>query len=60
MCAAIVALAYGRRDRALRAMESAVANRESYCAFAASDPLLAPLRALGGWRAIAQAMNLAS
>lgn len=59
-CAALVALAYGRPERALRTMEDAVLARESYSAYAAVDPLLEPLRALPGWRAVLQAMNLAA
>jgi len=59
-CAAIVALAYGRPDRALRAMENAVVNRESYSSFAAVEPLFETLRALPGWRTVLRAMNLAT
>lgn len=59
-CAAIVALAYGRHERALRAMQTAVANRESFAMYAAVDPLLQPLHALPGWRALMRAMNIAS
>jgi DNA-binding winged helix-turn-helix (wHTH) protein len=58
-CAAIVALAYGRHDRALRAMQAAVSNRESFAMYAAVEPLIEPLRALPGWRALLRAMNLA-
>lgn len=59
-CAAIVALAYGRTERALRSMEGAIANRESFSIFTAVEPLFEPLRALPGWRSVMRAMNLAA
>jgi DNA-binding winged helix-turn-helix (wHTH) protein/Tfp pilus assembly protein PilF len=57
-CAAIIALAHGRHGRALHAMEGAIDNRESMACFAAVEPLLRPLHALPGWRALLRAMNL--
>jgi hypothetical protein len=59
-CAAIVALAYGRTERALRSMEGAIANRESMSIFTAVEPLFEPLRSLPGWRALLRAINLAA
>jgi DNA-binding winged helix-turn-helix (wHTH) protein/tetratricopeptide (TPR) repeat protein len=59
-CEAIVALAHGRLTRALRAMEAAIANRESMASFVAVEPLLEPLHALAGWRSLLRAMNLAA
>ena len=57
-CAAIIALAYGRDAQALRALESAVANRESMTSYIAVEPLLEPLHALPGWRSLLHVMNL--
>lgn len=59
-CAAIIALAYGQRTRALHAMEGAIANRESLTCFSAVEPLLRPLHDLPGWRSLLHAMNLAA
>lgn len=59
-CAAIVALAYGKNDRAVRALESAIANRESFSIYTAVEPIFDPLHALPGWRTLLHAMNLAS
>jgi tetratricopeptide (TPR) repeat protein len=59
-CAAVVALAYGKNDRALRALEGAVANCEGFSIYTAVEPILEPLHALPGWRALLHAMNLIS
>ena len=57
-CAAIVAMAYGRPEGALRAMEAAIANRESFVCFSGVEPLIDPLRRLPGWRRLAAELNL--
>lgn len=57
--AAMVALAHGKHAQALRAMQRSIQAGESMACFAAVEPLLDPLRALPGWRALLAAMNLA-
>lgn len=59
-CAAIVALADGRRTSALHAMEAAISNREGMVCYAAVEPLLQTLHDLPGWRSLLRAMNLAA
>lgn len=59
-CAAILALAYNRAPQALRALENAIANRESFSWYVAVDPLFEPLHKLAGWRTVLRAMNVAT